>query len=64
MCRNVMRRFASASPERAAARPSETVRTWLATTNQIVLLQEHLIAEQVSLVVMEATSDYVRHEGA
>ena len=36
----------------------ETVRTWAATTNQILALREHLIAEQVSLVVMEATSDY------
>jgi transposase len=36
----------------------ETVRTWAATTNQILALREHLIGEQVSLVVMEATSDY------
>ena len=35
----------------------ETVRTWAATTNQILALREHLIGEQVSLV-MEATSDY------
>jgi len=36
----------------------ETVRTWAATTNQILALREHLLAEQVSLVVMEATGDY------
>ena len=36
----------------------ETVRTWGATTNQVLALRDHLIAEQVSLVVMEATSDY------
>ena len=44
----------------------ETVRTWGSTTNAILALREHLIAEQVSLVVMEATGDYwkpfVRHE--
>ena len=44
----------------------ETVRTWAATTNQILALREHLLAEQVSLVVLEATGDYwkpfVRHE--
>ena len=37
---------------------TETVRTWGATTNQILALREHLEAERVSLVVMEATSDY------
>jgi len=36
----------------------ETVRTWGATTNAILALRDHLVAEQVSLVVMEATSDY------
>ena len=36
----------------------ETVRTWGATTNQVLALRDHLIAEQVTLVVMEATSDY------
>jgi transposase len=39
-------------------RTVETVRTWAATTNQILALREHLVAEQVSLVVMEATGDY------
>jgi transposase len=36
----------------------ETVRTWASTTNAILRLREHLIDEQVSLVVMEATGDY------
>jgi transposase len=36
----------------------ETVRTWASTTKAILALREHLIAEQVSLVVMEATGDY------
>lgn len=41
---------------RAAAR--STVTTWGAVTNQVLALREHLIAEQVTLVVMEATGDY------
>ena len=32
--------------------------TWGAVTNQVLALREHLIAEQVTLVVMEATGDY------
>ena len=36
----------------------ETVGPGRSTTNAILALREHLIAEQVSLVVMEATSDY------
>ena len=37
----------------------ETARTWAAiTTNAILALREHLMAEQLSLVVMEATGDY------
>jgi len=36
----------------------ETVRTWAATTNAILALREHLIREQVTLVVLEATGDY------
>ena len=36
----------------------ETVTTWGSTTNQILALRAHLAAEQVSCVVMEATSDY------
>ena len=36
----------------------ETVRTLVSTTNAILALREHLIAERVTLVVMEATGDY------
>lgn len=39
-------------------RTVETVRTWASTTNAILALRDHLIAERVSLVVMEATSEY------
>ena len=42
----------------------ETVTSWGSMTNQILALREHLLAEQVSCVVMEATGDYVRREGA
>jgi transposase len=35
-----------------------TVTTWGAVTNQVLALRDHLIAERVTLVVMEATSDY------
>src|SRR5665811_1666944 len=35
-----------------------TVTTWGAVTNQVLALRDHLVAEQVTLVVMEATSDY------
>ncbi len=41
---------------RAAAR--STVTTWGAVTNQVLALREHLVAQQVTLVVMEATGDY------
>jgi transposase len=41
---------------RAAA--TSTVTTCGAVTNQVLALREHLIVEQVSLVVMEATGDY------
>jgi len=37
---------------------SATVSTWGATTSQILALREHLIAEKVSCVVIESTSDY------
>ena len=40
------------------ARAASTVTTWGAVTNQVLELRDHLIGEQVSLVVMEATSDY------
>jgi transposase len=37
---------------------TETVSTWASTTNQVLALREHLLAEQVTCVVMEATGDY------
>jgi transposase len=36
----------------------ETVTTWSSMTSQILALREHLAAEQVTCVVMEATGDY------
>jgi hypothetical protein len=47
---------------RAGAR--STVTTWGAVTSQVLALREHLIDARVTAVVMEATGDYVRHEGA
>lgn len=35
-----------------------TVTTWGSVTNQVLALRDHLAAEQVTLVVMEATGDY------
>ena len=40
------------------AKAKSAVTTWGAVTNQVLALRDHLIAEEVSLVVMEATSDY------
>jgi len=37
------------------ARATSTVTTWGSMTNQVLAMREHLIAEQVTLVVMEAT---------
>lgn len=37
---------------------TSTVTTWGSVTNQVLALREHLIVEQVTLVVMEATGDY------
>ena len=45
-------------------RTVETVRTWASTTIAILALRDHLRSEQVTLVVMDATSNYVLHEGA
>jgi transposase len=39
-------------------RTVETVTTWSSMTGQILALREHLIAEKVTCVVMEATGDY------
>ena len=36
----------------------ETVTTWGSMTSQVLTLREHLIAEQVTCAVMEATGDY------
>ncbi len=36
----------------------ETVTTWSSMTNQILALRDHLVSEQVTCVVMEATGDY------
>ena len=43
---------------------SETVTTFGATTRQIMAMRDHLAAQRVTCVVMEATGDYVRSEGA
>ncbi|MDP3890648.1 IS110 family transposase [Nocardioides sp.] len=43
---------------RKADRVSEVVTTWGSMTNQILALREHLVAERVTCVVMEATGDY------
>ena len=37
---------------------SATVTTWGAMTNQILAVREYLVQQQVTCVVMEATSDY------
>ena len=43
---------------RGKSRTVVTVTTWGATTNQILALREHLLAENVTCVVMEATGAY------
>ena len=40
------------------AKARSTVTTWSSVTNQVLALRDHLISEQVTLVVMEATGDY------
>lgn len=40
------------------AKARSTVTTWGSVTNQVLALRDHLVDEQVTLVVMEATSDY------
>ena len=37
---------------------TSTVTTWSSVTNQVLALRDHLVAEQVTAVVMEATGDY------
>jgi hypothetical protein len=51
------------SPGGRRSRRQET-RTFATTTNALLELRDWLIAEQVTLVVMEATGDHVRREGA
>ena len=46
------------APDRATA--TSVVTTWGSVTSQILALRDHLITQQVTLVVMEATSDYWR----
>jgi transposase len=41
-------------------RTSSTVTTWGAMTSQVLALRDHLAAQQVTAVVMEATGDYWR----
>ncbi len=50
-------------PRRKGAR-TQQVRTFASMTNALLQLREWLISEQVSVVTMEATGDYVRSEGA
>ena len=38
--------------------PSSTVTTWGSVTSQVLALRDHLIGQDISLVVMEATGDY------
>lgn len=45
---------------RGSGATSATVTTWGAMTGQILALKEHLLAEKVTIVVMEATGDYWR----
>jgi len=40
------------------AKVLSAVTTWGSVTNQVLALRDHLVAEQVTLVVMEATGDY------
>ena len=35
-----------------------TITTWAATTGQVLALRDYLVAQNVSTIVMEATSDY------
>jgi transposase len=51
------------SPSGRRARRQED-RTFATTTNALLELRDWLVAERVTLVVLEATGDYVRREGA
>lgn len=43
-------------PGRRAGQYTSVVTRWGSTTNEVLALREHLLREQVTLVVMEATS--------
>ena len=43
---------------RGPHKTQSTVTTWGSVTNQVLALRDHLVAAEVTLVVMEATSDY------
>ena len=51
------------SPTGRRSRRQE-VRTFATTTNALLELRDWLVEEKVTLVVLEATGDYVRSEGA
>lgn len=42
----------------AKGRAKNTITTWGATTNQILVLRDHLVTEGVTAVIMESTGDY------
>lgn len=46
------------APGKRAGTFTTTITTWGATTSQVLALREMLLAERVTTVVMEATSDY------
>jgi transposase len=50
-------------PRRKGRRHGE-VRTFASTTNALLAMRDWLVEQQVTLVAMEATGDYVRREGA
>jgi len=52
------------TPAARARSRSTQVRTFRTTTAGLLALRDWLTAEQVSLVGMESTGDYVRSEGA
>ena len=54
---------AHAEPTRRNSRRQE-IRTFATTTNALLQLRDWLVEQQVTLVVLEATGDYVRSEGA
>ena len=51
-------RSSGAGGRHKSDRVSEVVTTWGSMTSQVLALREHLVAERVTCVVMEATSDY------